>query len=111
MTTIISKRRGEWLLEAAAVGASRAPVASRHADTMNWWGKCGFADQADLKAMLTCAPRGYEWLSTVPESVAVAIYRTYPEVYDDTTGKTLIKFLSTEAGKQWLVPGNRIIKL
>lgn len=110
MATIISKRSGEWLLEAATEGALLAPFASRHRDMMWWWGSMGFLDQESFKAMLRTAPKGYEWMASFPDSVAAAIYKTYPEVFDDTTGKTMRKFLGSEAGRPYRVPGNKVVK-
>lgn len=111
MPTIISKRTGEWLLDAAVEGADRAPFASRHSSMMQWWGKMNFLDQQSLKQMLALAPRGFEWLSSIPDSIAPVVYQHYPEVFDDTSGKSMIKFLSMESGRRFRIPGNRVVKL
>jgi len=78
---------------------------------MNWWSKMGFLDQESFKGMLTSAPKGYHWIASFSDAEATVLYKLHPELFDDTTGESMKRFLQSQEGRRWAVPGNKVVKL
>lgn len=112
MGVIIGQRRTE-IEDAAARAEAFAPHLWQHRRQMLWWRKMNALDQETAKKVLqpmgTGGFKSWEWISSIPYSVATVLSQTRPEIFFDRTGKAAIEFLKSEEGAPYRVPGNRIV--
>lgn len=91
--------------EAAADAIYHAPSVWAHARAMQWWQRMNAVDMGTFKTMAASmknGTKGMRWIGSVPLSVATIINEQNPDVYNDTTGQTMLKFL--QRNPQFKVP-------
>lgn len=74
----------------------RAPNVWAHARAMSQWQKMGFMDQESFRLMAnTIGPRlrTFEWIASIPLSVADIQNQLNPEIFQDQTGRAMLKFV------------------
>lgn len=85
-----------------------APNVWAHSRAMKWMHSLNAYDREVGFKMLHAGYASYEWIATWPQAVAAAINRFHPEVFNDTTGAAMKRFLQTDAGVYYKVPGAKI---
>lgn len=83
----------------------RAPNVWAHARAMQMWNKMGWMDQESFKMMANNwghRMKTFEWISSIPLSVATVQNAHNPEIFQDQTGRAMMKFL--ERNPQYKVP-------
>lgn len=94
------------LVERALTDAiEHAPNVWAHARTMRWWQRMSAIDQDSARQMLATFPGGGQrWIASWDLASAKTINDNNPEVFNDNTGRTMVKFLKTDAGRRFATP-------
>jgi len=91
----------------------RAPNVWAHARAMRQWQKMGFMDQESFRMMAsTIGPKlsTFEWIASIPLSVADIQNQMNPEIFEDRTGRAMLKFV--ERNPQFKPPkGSRRVSI
>lgn len=103
---ILDRTKNLDILEHCNRAVETAPNVWRHQRAMQWMRSLNAFDWDVGQAALRTAPPGsYRWIGIWPLSVAAAINFFHPEVFNDTTGEAMKRFLRTEAGAMYRAPG------
>jgi hypothetical protein len=106
---IMDRTASPSILRYAQDALPHTPHAAAHARSMDWLRKMNAYDRATgLAALRTAPPNTYEWIGSWPFSVAAAINQFYPEVFNDRTGAAMKRFLRSELGQYYRVPGCKL---
>ncbi len=106
---IMDRTSSPDILKYAQDALPHTPYAAAHARSMEWLRKMNTMDlKVGLAALRTAPPDTYEWIGSWPFSVAAAVNQFYPEVFNDRTGVAMKRFLKTEAGAYYRVPGSKL---
>ena len=104
MSVIIKRRRPTVNPgQVANDAAHRAPTVWAHTRAMQYWNSMNTYDYETFKQMQRTAPRNHTWIACWPDSVAHMLNALHPEIFNDTTGKAMEKFLATDEGKPYRV--------
>ena len=99
---IILKQKGSWMTGISEKAAKYAPDLAQHRDEMSWYHKLNAVDKETGRAALFGRPfSNSRAISSIPVAVASQLMELYPEIFRDTTGKSMLKFLSTEEGQAY----------
>lgn len=103
---LVGKRKTlETIGEAAEEAALRSPALWAHRRAMKWFQRMNAIDAETARMMLgTIQPGAWHWISSIPQGVAAVINRDHPEIFNDSTGKAMQKFLASDAGAPYRVP-------
>ncbi|MHA2264712.1 MAG: hypothetical protein ACXAEN_20145 [Candidatus Thorarchaeota archaeon] len=106
---IMDRSKTPDILEHCNRAIETAPNVWAHARAMKWFHRMNTHDWEIGQKLLRSAPPGaYHWIASWPWSVAHAVNQWYPEVFNDTSGKTMIRFLNTAGGAYYKVPGAKV---
>lgn len=100
---IINKTSNVNVLEWANLAVERSPQSWAHRKSMLYLNKMNAVDWASAQAFLRTAPKGLKWIASWPMPVATAVNNWHPDVFNDTSGKTMMRFLNSEAGEPYRV--------
>jgi hypothetical protein len=98
---IVISRKSDYALEACnRIAEERylAPNAWAHRRAMLYMNKLNALDLAEAQPFLRTGPKNMRWIASWPLGVASALVNVHPDLFNDVTGKTMVSFLSTEAG-------------
>jgi len=95
-------------MQAAACAIDHVPGVALHARQMQWFRRLNALDLETAKPLLRTGPRSWEWIASWPLSVATAISALYPEVFNDHTGTGMRRFLTTDEGEAYRIPGSKL---
>ena len=96
---VIISKRSPRTLEYANEAAAYAPNVWAHQRTMLAWSRMNVIDQETFRNMHSDFKElGYKWIASWPLAVAGAINKETPDVFNDVTGRTMLRYLQSEAG-------------
>lgn len=104
---VIISKRSPSSLEWANAAAEYAPNVWAHRRAMLWWSKLSAVDQDTVHRMVAMHPKGWKFIASWPEAIAGAINALHPEVFNDHTGKSMLRFLESEAGAPYRTYGKQ----
>ena len=100
----ILKPKGSWMTGISEKAALYSPEIAQHREEMSWYQKLNAVDkETGRQALFGRAFAGSRPISNIPVAVASQLIELYPEIFYDTTGKSMLKFLSTEEGQAYKV--------
>lgn len=100
----ILKEKGAWMNGIAEKAAVHAPELAQHRNEMAEYQKWNALDkETGRQALFGKLMYGSRAIANIPVSVASQLIELYPEIYWDTTGKSMLKFLNTDEGKAYKI--------
>ena len=104
---IIGARR-DVIGEALTDVIEYSPNVWAHARAMKYWQRMSAVDADTAKKLLaTIAPEKWHWIGSFDLPSATVLNHAHTEIFNDSTGKSMVKFLKSEAGRRFRVPGNK----